>query len=861
MRLFLGVLAFALLPIWSATASAAEHLAQTGKVEFPICQPELLSSLPAGFEIDIQTDQPPAPQCANPLFSRPPGHLQLLAPKPSDGEPISLIAPDASWRLNNLSTAPPTVCPPVERPGVMFCSPKDVTSGKRKGASAHLVRSLHDARVDLAELILDVEANESAPVLVALEFDINVRGPDLGPEYAEKIRQHFVLDVVRTDLADSTKTVTDSAIPDILLGRANRIVQSVTVGSKQRLKAQFSFRPIVERTRVISNLQTNDSTDISLEVWVSAISVSRGILPSTIHQAVRDNDLVGLRAIIASGGNISAKDPAGVSALALAHWLGRDAIAEELSSLSAEDNRAAILNGPTLGLLKVLQSGIPPERIVADMLSRSIVIPPKAPGNEPAPPSSQQAPNMKFDVNATLDTEGCDRTAISFSSAEANRIDTTVKGTRCFHNNTALGLYAALLDLSSIATFDAYRLATTPSDTTEGLGATVYTAHLLSGAYGGSIYEGEVFLLGSTRGATAAVGYSVRGSATIPACKDPSVCAVFQNIWYSEKHEGDGYLTQISVEQNGGTKALSPDQRFPLDLSQGAATIKLEMSRSFSHHGSTCCMNLQQNHFASVRLAELFVVPPSRSLLRATHAAYGQPVGQEDLRLTVARSNEIIAQFYLMADRQSPGLPVPLPGTTIDHRLAITYLAQYHDGYSHPHSARYSDLLLRLALLDAVERDVNFSAAERTLIGLTRQTLANAARSFYLPDTMRLFSGLKEKAARLRIKEAAGVAGEINKSSGELTKEERAVAGDFLKLAASGGETFAQSFLARFENVQSRSDLARLLLDYVDAASARLMEISGMARLLAIEISQFTSTDPLVAAEKSLQELAVYRVN
>jgi hypothetical protein len=861
MKIPWGVVAY-LLAALPAQIALADVLESVGTIKAPICQDEVLSMLPSAFDVDIGTGVPPAPRCVDTLVPRQAGHLRVFGPKAQAGKSSALSSPSGSWRFDNLTDEPaPLACLPeklAQRPVVMSCSPKDNASGLRKGLSTHIIHSLHDAAVDLAEFTVDVQGHETLPVLVAVEFTINARGPNFGPEYANKIREHFVLEVTRTDAADSGKTTSDSYIVDISLGRANRIVASISVPTTQHFKVQLSFKPIVERTVQIYNLQTKSSNDISLEVELYTFAVSRGVPSSSLHQAVRDNDLPGLRALIASHANLASTDQSGLTPLALGQWLGRRAIVAELLTLGAPDNRAAILAGPSRALLDVLQNGVPPALVVEDMMRRAVIVPPQPSPGQALPERPARTPNMRFTVNASFDTEGCAKDSSSFSTDEPNRIDTRVRIIECTHSNASLGLYAAFADLSSFSAFGAYRLATLGPETPEGHGTTVYTAHLLSGAYGGGIYEG-VFGLGSSRNATARIAYSLNGTTTIPPCVDPSACAVYQMIWYSEKRDGDGYLTQVRVSQNGAVQTLSPDQQFQIDLSRGPATISVDMSREYSHLGSACCKNLQQNHFVSIRVAEQFTIPPWQSLLRSTHAAYGRPIGEEDRNLTVARADEIVGLLTPFLDRGRPGFPVLPPG--LDFRRNFSELAQHHEAYSHPHSARYADILLRLALMDAVGRDPGLTAGERALMALARESLSNVARSLYLPETVRQFSALKANANGLRIKEAVGLAKEIDKGSGPPTVTERALSAEFFILAASGGERFARGYPALLANVQTRADLAKLLLSYVNEASKRLDEITLAARMLAIEISQFTSADPFADAERSLLELSQYQVN
>ena len=561
-------------------------------------------------------------------------------------------------------------------------SPDSGDFGRR--LSRHFIPSLHDTETEIAQVSAIVDANDGAALITTAEFDIDRYSPQLGPDFDQEIRRHFTLRIERGQMTGPPAPVVTDYPLDITAGRRNRIVASFPVTRQERITATLLFAPIPFRHAVSNGFHTDESTSIKLLISQTKLSFSRGLLPDSIFDAVRTGDLDGLRALLNGNADVTALDRSGLTALALARWMQKDDIAKELATRGAPDNRSAIIFGPAAGLINVLQNDVPPQAVVSDIMAQKVIL--RQPATQPGASDTGARKPMSFDVHASLEPDGCDRTEINFTSSASSRDDYQTRNIGCWADNPA-AFIASYAPNTSIASFDAYRLATLSPNEPGTLGATVYTAHALSGAYGAMRYSGT-WPFGTTHERTARVSYTVKGTATIPACTDPGRCSVLQQIWFEERHQGDGFRTEVNVVQKGASPTpLTPGVPVQFDLSRGPVTIDLTLARDYSHLGAAYCATLQQNQLVNVYAADTFRVQPSDSIMRGTHAPFKRPIGEEYLPLTLARIDAITqsAAAFTTTLMQLPGLP---PAPQLDRRPSELALAQYHDDASHPHSAR-----------------------------------------------------------------------------------------------------------------------------------------------------------------------------
>jgi hypothetical protein len=750
------------------------------------------------------------------------------------------------------------VTPEIQsRPIVMSCSAPHATTGTRSGFSRHQISSLHDEEMKLAELKVLVDPNEGRSAFVHVVFDLDNYSPiNLGADFHQEIRRHFVLRIQRRPTSGGGPTVTQDHPVDILALKENHIRVSLNVTSQEQITASLVFVPIPFHRGVTNGFTRAQSDDVRLEVWLSEFFITRGEPPASIFDAVRDGDAQGLQALLDASADLSALDRSGLTALALARLLGRDSIIKELADRGAPDNGGAILSGPISGLLNVMQNDVPTAAVVAAIMKQKLVLRARDDSGTGTPGTvTPKSSTMKFDVHAVMTTDGCDKSDVSFTSDASNRIDSMVRGVDCDFNNQAAG-FAAWAGMSSLSAFDAYRLATLSPGEPGTLGATVYAADIISGAFGGMRYSGT-WPFGILHERTASVSYNITGLATLPRCDDPSACTMFHAIWYADQFDGDGHQTNVEVVQGAHRVTLLPNTPADIDLSQGDASVQLSISRNYSHFGSHCCSNLQQHHMINIYVADKFEVNAQASLMRGTHVGYGQPIGAEYVPLTVARADAIVQDAFALSPLFQPA-NVPSPSS--ERRQWLLALAQYHDVKSHPFTARFSDIYLRLVLLEALDRDPKVE--DRKLLELIQGTLSDAACTLYLPEVTREMSQIKSRALALRITEADRLAKMLaSNPDTPLSESEKAQVSQFLELLKDNPVANSTEVIARVGPSLDRANVAAAILSYVDAAALILMSLEADASGLAAEIGQFEGIDPSDAVRNMLHDFTDIPVN
>lgn len=845
----LGRVVAVLALLTSGTVCHAYDLVGTGTVALPVCGSELVGSAPSGFTKNVMPSKPnwPGSQCMMGIDgkpTRPEGHIALFGPAGGPGAWQRLERP-GYWKFENLvadTTFMPLVqgCVPKElasRPLVMACNPNVGADGVRRGLSYHDIRSLHDADTPLATLESTVNALDTAPLWVDVQFWFETIGPNLGEDFQETIRDQFVLRVSVRKSGTIEYKSRDYHVSLLDQRDAQRIVASVAIAEDSDVKAEFLFAASPVRRTVVQGGNSRFSTDIKLRASITTMGFRRGIPAASASDAVRDNDIGSLSQLINAGADLQAPEEDGLTPLALAYWMNRRELIDLLEARGAADNRAAAIQKGSAYLSGLMLAGMPPEPLINDIFRSRLVVP-LGEAKPAEPPAGATDPSvMRFDIRGRKSANGC----------EPEDVSMTIDGSA--YQQDKVSIYACQFtneDFSwgnntSKAVVHPYLLRSRAALPGEIQVPTVFEAEMLSGAWGGTIYT-DVWPFGSNQDRTANIQYEVTGTVRIPKCTNLAECSRMV-VWVERFHDVPDMSDYVEIAPAGRPPTpLLVGARTQVDLTAGPADIVLHMSRSFQHRGSECCERLMQRHLVRIYVDDRAEVLPTDYLLSATHSP--KPGETVDWPLAAARSRSILRTISQLGTALPP-IVMPPPGPPTDRSNEIYQLARTHAAESHPFLARHADIYLRLALIDGLLRDTaqTFTASERAALTRVQRALTQTARDLYLGPAHQDYSAIRERAIGLHLSDARDLIDLLTASQEPaLSEKEQYRIAVFLHGLDQADLSNVGALIAQIRASPNRIAAVAGIESYVVAAQARHGELRQQAESLKYELAQLVAS-------------------